>query len=93
MRSAWGPRTRWCHAAPPQCCPLAVLCRDLARAARASREFASYVREQRRKLRMVVVPEGVSYTAVRWGLCSACAARQKQRHREKRWSGWQSDWA
>ncbi|KAL4442936.1 hypothetical protein ABPG77_008427 [Micractinium sp. CCAP 211/92] len=39
--------------------------RDLARAARASREFASYVREQRRKLRMVVVPEGVSYTAVR----------------------------
>ena len=39
--------------------------RDLARAARACREFASYVREQRRSLRTVVVPEGVSYAAVR----------------------------
>ncbi|KAL4457659.1 hypothetical protein ABPG75_012524 [Micractinium tetrahymenae] len=39
--------------------------RDLARAARTCREFASYVREQRSKLRTVVVPEGGSYTAVR----------------------------
>lgn len=43
----------------------ALLRSDLARAARTCRELASYVREQRRKLRTVVVPEGVSYTAVR----------------------------
>lgn len=43
----------------------AAACRDLARAARACRQFAAYVRAQRRSLRTVVVPEGVSYTAVR----------------------------
>lgn len=46
-----------CHAWPG--------CRDLARAARACREFAGYVREQRSSLRTVTVPEGVSYAAVR----------------------------
>ncbi|PRW58889.1 F-box LRR-repeat 15 [Chlorella sorokiniana] len=49
--------------------------RDLARAARACREFAGYVREQRRSLRTVTVPEGVSYAAVR-GLVAAFAGAE-----------------
>ena len=56
---------------PPPPIPPPPPCRDLARAARTCREFAAYVREQRRSLPTVVVPEGVSLTAVRWGLRSA----------------------
>ena len=56
---AWLPTGHLCTLDSAHCC------RDLARAARACREFASYVREQRRSLRTVVVPEGVSYAAVR----------------------------
>jgi hypothetical protein len=44
--------------------------KDLARAARSCREFAAYVRNQRASLRTIVVPEGVSHTAVR-GLVAA----------------------
>jgi hypothetical protein len=43
--------------------------RNLARAARTCRELAAHVRQQRRSLQVVVVPEGVSLTAVR------CAAQ------------------
>jgi hypothetical protein len=56
----YGPPTLHSPATTARC-----LRRDLARAARACREFAAYVREQRRSLHTVTVPDGVSHPAVR----------------------------